>query len=280
MTYSPPLNAQRLRPQTLSPLPNWRVNTLTRAIKTYSMPSASRWSYQSDGNQSQRIATNENNAPLKPDPLLPEYRWNPAARHGHGAYIDARGRFVSNAVIRDQLDKVLDGITAETRQLGERLLDGTVTVDEWYRQMTGYIKSTHLIGAAMERGGWANMTYADFGRVGRIVRDERAYLDNFKAQLEAGLFMDGRALVRMQLYIQAGRGTFYEFADQTAALNQFTMERRILDPAARHCACCVDEANKGPQPLGTLAPIGGCSCGSNCRCSKVYINGRGEEIYA
>lgn len=220
--------------------------------------------------------------PLKPDPLLPSYRWNPAARHGHGAYIDEAGRFVSTAAVRSQLDKVLDGITAETRDLGERLLSGDVSTDEWYMQMTSLIKSTHLIGAAMERGGWANMTFSDFGRVGRIVRDERVHLDNFKAQLDAGQFYDGRALVRMALYIQAGRGTFYQFADLTAAAATFTEEARQLDPFARHCDCCIGESEfyRGWLPIGAGVPIGGCSCASNCRCSKKYRNALGVEVLA
>lgn len=218
------------------------------------------------------------NDPLKPDPLLPDYRWNPAARGGQGAYINERGQFVSNKTVRAQLDKVLDGLTRETRELGEKLIKGEVTVNDWYLQMTQNIKSTHLIGAATERGGWANMTYADFGRVGRIVRDERVFLDNFKAELEAGLPRDGRLLVRQQLYIQKGRETYYRFVDQTSAANTFVEEARELSFGAKHCNCCLSEAAKGWQPLGTLTPIGGCDCRSNCRCGKRVRNAAGLEV--
>lgn len=223
------------------------------------------------------------NEPLRPNPTLPQYRWAPAGRGGLGAYIDADGRTVSALIVRMELDAALDGISREAAELGQRYLDGELSEDEWYWAMIALIKSAHLIGAAAERGGWGMMTYADYGRVGRIVERERGFLDRFLEGLVAGTALLGGAfLLRSMLYMQAGRGTYYEFADETAASLSATgapvFEQRVLDPGARHCPCCIEQAGMGTQPLGTLLPIGRCDCRANCRCVKIYVDAAGREI--
>lgn len=64
---------------------------------------------------------------VQPDPLLPTYRWNPRARRGLGAYIDRRGRFVSKAAVRAQLDAVVAGLGDEAAGVTRALRAGEVT---------------------------------------------------------------------------------------------------------------------------------------------------------
>lgn len=221
--------------------------------------------------------------PLPVDPLTPQYRWNPAINYGRGAYIDAGGRIVSQATIRNVLDTMLDGKTANIGQLAEGLRSGVLSLGEWQTAMMNEIKDVHLIGAAMERGGWANMTQADFGRVGRIVRDEYEYLRNFANDIAAGnVPLDGRFIRRSQLYGEAGRDTFYHFASVQNGRLGFDEIASVLH-ARESCPDCIDHAGRGFVPITELGvsfrPIGSRQCLSRCKCSYIYRrSSTGETI--
>jgi hypothetical protein len=211
---------------------------------------------------------------FKPNPLTPQYLWNERAAQ----YSDrATGRFVSRQVIRDQLDKVIDASSQVMRAVSQQLRDGDISLAEWQTAMMQQVKTTHLAGAAMQRGGWQQMTQADFGRTGQIVRREYGFLRDFAEQIASGeQKLDGTLVRRSALYGQQGRPTYYTFWDTTAAQRGFDEERSILNPA-EHCQDCIDEDAKGFQPIGQMIPIGQRQCRSNDRCDKEYRNSQTGE---
>ncbi len=211
---------------------------------------------------------------FKPNPLTPEYLWNEA---GHN-YIDRKtGRFVSRQVIRDQLDNVIDASSQVMRAISQQLRDGDISLAEWQTQMMQQIKTTHLAGGAMQRGGWQQMTQADFGRVGQIVRREYDFLRTFAEQIASGQQkLDGTLARRAALYGQQGRPTYLTFWDSTAAQRGFDEERSILQPA-EHCTECISEDAKDFQPLGQMIPIGQRICRSSDKCLKEYRNSQTGE---
>jgi hypothetical protein len=216
-------------------------------------------------------------AALKPDPLLPEYRYNPALRHGTGGYIDARGRAVSAKAVRGQLDRALDGIGKSMRALSESYRSGAISLAEWQTGMMQGVKDAHLIAGAMERGGWAQMTQADFGRVGQIVKGEYAYLRNFADEVAGGLPLDGRFTRRADMYAQAARSTYYNFTEREAERRGFAEERNVLEPGD-NCEGCLEETDRGWVALGELVPVGGRTCLTGCRCSIEYRDREGNEV--
>lgn len=211
---------------------------------------------------------------FRPNPLTPEYLWNEAAAQYTNR---ATGRFVSRQIIRDQLDKVVDGSSQVMKAISQQLRDGDISLADWQMAMMQQIKTTHLASAASQRGGWQQMTQSDFGRVGRIVRNEYAFLRNFAEQVANGKQkLDGTLTRRAGLYGQEGRGTYYNFWDSTATQRGFDEERSILNPAD-HCKECVDEAAKGFQPRGQMVPIGRRQCRSNDRCDVEFRNSQTGE---
>jgi hypothetical protein len=199
-------------------------------------------------------------------PLPPSrYRWNAASAR----YIDASGRFVPRSFVRDELDLALEAAQQRMAALAESLRDGTVTLDDWIVEMRRAIKEVHLYSAAASRGGWAQMSQADYGRVGQLVREQYGYLENFANEIATGLVLDGRFLARVALYGSAGRRTFHK--TERADMEQRAMdeERSLLNPAD-HCGECVAEAGKGWQPIGSLIPIGERTCKVNCKCDFEY----------
>lgn len=211
---------------------------------------------------------------FKANPLTPDYLWNEAAAQ----YVNAKtGRFVSRQVIRDQLDLVMDASSQAMKTISESLRNGDISLAEWQTEMMQQIKTTHLAAGAMQRGGWQQMTQADFGRVGRVVRNEYGFLRNFAEQIASGeQKLDGTLGRRATQYGQAGRETYYQFWDNKLDGRGFDEERSILNPAD-HCSQCVEEAGKGFQPIGEMVPIGQRICRANDRCDKEYRNSQTGE---
>lgn len=218
---------------------------------------------------------------IQPDPLLPEYFWNQAA----GRYASrTSGRFVGQQTIRTELDKAIDNVTDRLVSLSRDFRNGVIDGRTWQIQSMSLIKETHLLGAALEKGGWNQLTQSDFGRVGQIIRGEYAYFNNLVKQLESGQQrLDGTLDSRMRLYGQAGRDTYHVFEREDRFTQGYDEERRILN-GRDNCKSskrpgCLEEAGKGWQEIGEMVPIGSCTCLSNCRCSVSYRNSKtGETI--
>lgn len=201
--------------------------------------------------------------------MLKKYRWNPIA----GRYIDGGGRFVSWRSVRIALDAVLDGAERDIKDASARLQAGQITLGEWREVMRTSIKSIHLASAASVMGGWAQMSPADYGRVGKIVRGEYEYLRRFVRQIQRGLPLDGRFLQRTGLYAQSGRTTYHETERAERAKRGLTEERNILEKSAHHCTganSCPEETRRGWVPIGSLVAIGKRKCKANCRCYVEY----------
>lgn len=190
------------------------------------------------------------------------YRWNEIA----GRYIAPNGRFVSFQQIRDWLDATLDQSEKRVLSLGGQLRSGAITVQEWQVGMRDAIKDIHLASSALAKGGWAQMTQADYGRVGYRLREQYERLQKFADQIEKGLFLDGRFMNRIRLYAQSGRTTYHMVQRAEMAIRGMTEERSVL-AVADHCRECVSEANRGWVPIGDLVLIGQRECSTNCRCS-------------
>lgn len=196
------------------------------------------------------------------------YRWNEIA----GRYINQSGNFVSFADVRSYLDEVLDRHERKIMSLSSALREGSINVQQWQAGMKDALKDLHLVSGALARGGWAQMSQADYGRVGSQLRFQYERLAKFAQQIERGLPFDGRFIRRTQLYAQSGRVSYTAALRQEMALRGYTEEQSVL-AAADHCSECVAEADKGWVKIGTLINIGERICKSNCRCHLEFREG-------
>ena len=197
--------------------------------------------------------------------LTPEYIWNARLRR----YQDAdTGRIVSNKQVRAALDAVILSAKHETRTLTQQLLNGKITLAEWQEQMAFNLKMQTLASHALAKGGWAQMTASDFGKVGAELKKQYAYLQKFALDIQDNrISFDKRILTRADLYAESARGTFEDVLREMACAEGFDRERRNLG-VADHCKSCVRYARMGWQVLGTLPSIGTKSlCMTNCHCS-------------
>lgn len=210
-----------------------------------------------------KLAGNPN---IKPVPNAPNFRYNAAAKR----YIGSNGRFVKVERIRGALDAFITGTVEQIEVISTQLLSGEISLAQWQTEMMLHVKNANLAGASLERGGWYNMSQADFGKMGQKIRGEYEYLRTFANQIEAGTQpLDGRLVQRARLYGEQSRVSYYEFASDSAKKDGFAEEKSILTPS-ESCGECIQEASRGWVPLGDLIPIGERECLSNCNCYMQY----------
>lgn len=205
-----------------------------------------------------------------PTPLEERYAWQPSAGTT-GRYRDrATGRFVSELNVRADLDKYIDAKNANLDALANQLRNREISLADWQLQMRNEMRNMHNAAAMVAKGGRAQMTQADWGRVGRELRNQYAYLDKWAADIASGKApLDGRLAYRARLYGQASRKTYEQERRAIAAEKGNTQERRILH-AAESCDDCIEYAALGWQPIGSLPAIGDSQCRSNCKCTTEF----------
>jgi hypothetical protein len=199
-----------------------------------------------------------------------------------GRYRDlSTGRFVPFVDVRNALELIIDASGARMNLLTDQLIAEQISLAEWQIGMMEEIKTAHTAAAAAARGGWAQMSQADWGATGRLIRDQYDFLRNFAGEIASGKQrLDGTARVRTQLYAQAPRGTFEEMRRRYERLmNGMEEERRMLGEAD-HCSSdddpsgeregCLELAALRWQPIGSLPRIGDSVCIVNCHCRFIY----------
>jgi hypothetical protein len=197
------------------------------------------------------------------------YRWEPNAG-ASGRYRDERGRFVASSTVRRELDRYLD--TADpAKALAEALRGRQVSVADWEVAMRRHVKNTHLNAIALERGGWANMTPADYGRAGQIIREQYGYLRGFAADIASGKQrLDGTLGVRAKLYSQAGRNSYYR--SKAANMSDKVTHQMSVRSARDSCRQCLDLDRKVFRIDDASFPLPGRRvCNHNCQCHLAYL---------
>jgi hypothetical protein len=197
------------------------------------------------------------------------YRWEPNAGVS-GRYRDERGRFVASSTVRRELDRYLD--TADpAKALAEALRGRQVSVADWEVAMRRHVKNTHLNAIALERGGWANMTPADYGRAGQIIREQYGYLRGFAADIASGKQrLDGTLGVRAKLYSQAGRNSYYR--SKAANMSDKVTHQMSVRSARDSCRQCLDLDRKVFRIDDASFPLPGRRvCNHNCQCHLAYL---------
>ncbi len=186
-----------------------------------------------------------------------------------GRYRDIRsGQFVSQQTVRRELDTVLDKAARQAREATQQLQQRRITVAQWERQMAESIRRTHTASAALAKGGWANLSQSDYGKIGATCKEQYRYLDRFAAQIESGAIpLDGRILTRAESYVNHARITYAE--DRLTIERQLgATEVRSIRHSADSCAGCIEMAALGWVSIagGTMILPGDRQCKSHCKC--------------
>lgn len=147
-----------------------------------------------------------------------------------------------------------------------RLRAGTIDLPTWQTGMAAEIKTLHVAMATAAKGGKAQMSPADWGRVGQRIREQYRYLDGFARGVADGRQpLDGRLVSRARLYADAGRTAYGETVRQLWA-DKGEVQERWLRRASESCPGCVEQSARGWVAEGVLPALGTQQCRSRCRC--------------
>jgi hypothetical protein len=198
-------------------------------------------------------------------PASTGYGWNGTR------YIDLEtGRFVSSSTVRNALEKVMQASAARMNAAALQLTEGTITLAEWQTIMMQQIKLSHVAAGAAANGGWAQMTQVEWGAVGNLVKEQYQFLRNFANQIAEGTqAIDGRLLMRVEMYGEAARGTYEAMRLRSMMVAGMTQARRILGDAD-HCDDCLEFAADGWVPIDEVVEIGDSVCTVRCHCEIEY----------
>ena len=185
-----------------------------------------------------------------------------------GRYRDrSTGRLLSDRVVRDGVDNLADMASRRMADYSRRLLDGGMSLADWQARMMADIKASHVAAGVAAHGGKAQMSQADWGRVGQRVRAEYGYLRGFAQDIAFGRQpLNGTLPARASQYGQASRVTYEHVKGGDDKARGMTVERNVLH-GRDHCSLCPTLSEKGWVPIGTLPPIGSRPCRSLDRCT-------------
>lgn len=203
-----------------------------------------------------------------------------------GRYRAASGRFVRAAQVKDVTLSTFDRSAENALALAKRLQAGEITLAEWQLGMAAEVKHAALYASALANGGWANLSQADYGRVGQWLshgpaggRGQYDYLRAFAREIEAGLPLDGRFLRRARLYVLQGNQFFERERGRLNEIRGYDQVRSIRH-AADSCDGCITQAAKGWQDRESYVWPGGRDCLVACRCSTQHRNSSTGDVAA
>lgn len=195
----------------------------------------------------------------------PAYRWDRSLARYRDA---ASGRLVSGSTVRAYLDTALEAAGKRIDALATQLRTRTIDLISWEVAMRREVKNVALYSAAAAKGGWAQMSDADYGRVGQYVQTQYRYLRGFAQRIQTGKQpLDGRLNSVAALYAEGGRPLYHrmEIAEQRVrGMN----ERRNVPSDTDGCDGCVEATAAGWVPIddADIAEIGERDCRTRCRC--------------
>ncbi len=187
---------------------------------------------------------------------------------GSSRYRDlTTGGFVPTRQVNGAVETVIRAAGERMVGFSQQLQEGSISISQWQAAMVAELKPLHVGAAAIGRGGWAQMSPADWGWTGAQLKKQYAFLRNFAHDIATGKQpMDGRLLQRARMYASAAAGIQREMARRTGAAIGRTQERNVLGSTDRHCSQCVGCTAQGWVPIGSLPAIGSRICVSQCRC--------------
>lgn len=199
--------------------------------------------------------------------VLPGYDWSVSA----GRYrAQATGRFVARRDILNLLGNQVTRGENHLHNITTAFHEGRMSASVWSEQMRTEIKRMYLQNSAIGAGGFDRLDQRSYGRIGGSLRAEYARIEQFARDMQDGKVTLPQALARVDGYVGGARRQYWHEERKNAGGEEgmTAIERRLLDPGARHCRDCPGYYQEGWQVAGVL-PVPGeaCQCNNHCRCS-------------
>lgn len=177
-----------------------------------------------------------------------------------GRYRDQNGRFVARPIVTDARNQIVEDTRLKLRAISQQFTDGKITLVEWQLGFKDILKAGHTLAAGIAMGGKANMTPADWGRVGQQLRVQYEALQRFALQIEARQKIN---MGRVDQYARSIRSTFLNVERLRIPAQKMAQWIRTKRES---CEDCIEQERRGTQPIAMFPQIGSLRCRHNCGC--------------
>lgn len=86
----------------------------------------------------------------------------------------------------------------------------TINFKTYRKQVVETLKQTYIDMYAIGKGGRNNMTQADWGKIGSMLKEQYKYLNPFMDQIEAGKLSEAQINARLKMYINSANEAFWK----------------------------------------------------------------------
>ena len=194
---------------------------------------------------------------------LPGYSWDDRLRN----YVSSdTGRMVKRGEVTDLLRDMTKASEERIGDFGRLAANGSISPRQFYEAMQQEIKLATNTNAALAKGGWAQMTQADWGANGYQLRQEYANLRNFANEIAAGNLSPAQIEARANLYANSTYSRYWEIRTEQERQAGMMQEKLVTMGDSRVCEECMAEAGRGLMPIGTFNP----PIHPGCRCDVEY----------
>jgi hypothetical protein len=200
--------------------------------------------------------------------------WNSkAARY---QWRNGRALFLSRDTVMRYVQQDIAASESAGRALARLVANGQLSPADWRAAMRAELRDEYIRQYLVGRGGRAQMTASDWGRVGGMLRDQYRYLDNFTEEIAAGRLSEAQIAARSGMYFNSSREAFERAQNIAHKAAGFGYVRWVVMPMAEHCEDCLAFQAQGwqpvdPPPFGAAYPGSGhTACLTNCKCTLEY----------
>ena len=194
------------------------------------------------------------------------------------------GQFVARNRITELLDRSIAGRERRLFAGVRGVMDGRIRPDVWLTRTKTLLKRQYLQDAALAAGGWDQLTFHDYGRIGGKLQAQYRRLEGMRDGIADGTVSEAQALSRMKMYAGNARAEYYEVERErlpATPADKIRIERRRLGAKDKgNCDDCLRYADTGWQMEGRLpVPTQGSVCNGQCRCDLVRKEVPTQEVF-
>jgi hypothetical protein len=140
------------------------------------------------------------------------WAWNEKAKR---YYNTETGRFLSKTEALGYVEQSLAASGSATDLLAGYVADGMLAPGDWRALMREEIKREYIREYLLGIGGRDQMTQADWGSIGGMLKEQYGYLDAFADDVAAGRLSEAQVRSRARMYVNSAREA-YERANARA----------------------------------------------------------------
>lgn len=205
------------------------------------------------------------------------WRWD--GKVGRYRHVNGSQYFLSRKTALSYVQGSLDVSGAVTDRLAEMVSTNLVAPGDWRDLMRREIKDEYIRQYLQGAGGRAQMTQADWGSVGGMLKDQYRYLDDFAREVAEGKLSEAQIAARSRMYVHSAREAYERAHGRVAKKLGHDQEAWDVNPVLENCEDCLAFEAEGWQEIGHFPEpgSGGTRCLTNCGCAKRYRNSKAEE---